>query len=372
MTIAARIAEVQRRRADLDQELDLLEKLPSQAALSLVTRVRGTWHLYLTGPVQEALTQLPPSNARMSLDNGTWVAAPENRPLDWTQRVLAVHANRSGVLWSHFLEDGTLVHVHVEGAALPVPEGYERSSSVHSTVLMRKRQEPADCRKVLPSEEDARAWREFFDIEAYTHKQRAFGHVFKALASRGQPVSFEMLPVPAADTMALAGSTLHVLRAGGYVPESTPAGSPLHGLSSVGSFWSHFDRAQAERLVAFTAARSRDLETADAASVRVGIDAALAALAEFEQRYLHKPLASAITADVLTNWVKDHTGYPVHVSLRSPVHFGGPRYVQPIWVHLWKWNESATIRVPSNSYDPAGFDFQDPDFYEYEPNLGRF
>jgi hypothetical protein len=371
MQIAELIDRNLRQRRELDSELELLKKLPEGLELRSVFHYAGYWRVNLESSLASSLALLPPCNATMTLRDGSWIADPENQPLNWEQRVLALVQSRSGVTWFHYLADGTGVEVNVEGARLPALDGYVTHSAHHHAVLVRKPRALA-MPAISAEDQDQADWDAFYATEGYSERQKMFARVFHIVAKRNLEITVEMLPVPAATTMEVAGETLEIRHGSGQLPaEKVPEGSTLHGLTRMGRFWGFFTREQAERLVAFASSQRKDMQQAQADSVRPGLQLALAAIASFQEKFLSAPVANAPDAEVLTRWVQMQTGYPVTVSVRDSLT-GRRNGVYELWLHLWKWNEGAKLTVPNDVYDPAGFDFQNPSFYAYEDNAGQF
>lgn len=100
------------------------------------------------------------------------------------------------------------------------------------------------------------------------------------------------------------------------------------------------------------------------------------ALAEFERLYLGKVVNSPRDSEVLTRWVQEKVGHAVKVSFKSRSTSvmrvnGGESIRHDVWIYFLGWNEQAYICTPA-VYDPSGFDWLNPPFYRFVPNLGRF
>jgi hypothetical protein len=369
MQISERIDQIRRSQAELQDELALLDKLPAGIEISTMFRLRGQWHINLLGNLQALLALLPPAHATMTLRDGTWAATPENAPVNWNQRVLPLLETTSGVSWYHYLSDTECIAVKVEHAELPVVPGYARLHSHHSNVLGREVRQPATPAK-SPDELDQEAWDAFYVAEGFTAHQLQFARQFHAAARYNRELSMDMLPIPAATTMEVAGESLAIRHSGAGPAETLPANSPLHALTRTGRFWDFFTKEQAARLVDFANAHRQDLQEANTQAVKAALERAKQSLANFEKEHLQNPIADAPDDEVLTHWVRSETGLPVSVSLRD-TH--SRRYgVYETWMSLWRFHESGKLTLPTTVYDPAGFSFQNPSFYEYEGNAGKF
>lgn len=331
MDIAKHLQNVAKEQALLTAKTAVLKSLPQNLDVEHLFYLNARWHLYLNGDVQVALAALPPSNARMTLDNGTWVAEPEDRPLDWNQRVLPVSANQSGVNWFAKLTMGEIIEVTVKDASLPIPPGYSLSASVHSTVAVREVQSMPLA--ISPVGDWEQAWQGFFEAEGYTAAQRYSTQMLQALSKKGREVTVATLPAP-----------------------------------SIGDA---FTQEQLDRLLAFANAQRCDLEKRQGAAAKDGIAKARTAIAEFQTLYLDGGVANSPVDEVLTQWVQEKTGYPVSVSIRSPLIGYRTPGVYELYIHLWRFNEIAVIKMPA-VYNKAGFDFQNPSFYQFVPNNQRF
>lgn len=369
MQISERIDQIRRSQAELQDELALLDKLPSGIEISTMFRLRGQWHLNLLGDLQTLLALLPPAHAHMVLRDGTWTATPENAPVNWEQRVLPLLQTNTGVSWYHYLTDTECIAVKVEKAALPTLPGYTVLHSHHADVLGREVRQPATPAK-SPDELDQEAWNAFYVAERFTAQQLQFARQFHAASRYNRELSMDMLPIPAASTMEVAGESLVVCHSGAGPAETLPAHSQLQGLTRTGRFWNFFTKEQAARLVDFANAHRQDIQEANTEAVKAALERAKQSLANFEKQHLQNPVADAPDDEVLTHWVRTETGLPVSVSLRD-TH--SRRYgVHETWLSLWRFHESGKLTVPTAAYDPAGFSFQNPSFYEYEGNAGQF
>jgi hypothetical protein len=371
MTIADRIQQIQKERTQLEQQLEFLTKLPADLPVELAYQFRGEWHVTLSGSAAAALEALPPSNAAVRLVDGCWQATPENRPLDWSQRILAIIGDKNGLSWYHYLPCATLVRVHVKSRLPQMPVGYELAPSVHNYVFVRQLAPLAQPLQENPESNWTAVWDAFFTQEGYNEKQKMFARILRHLSKTSQEVSFGMLPIPAAGTLKVGDGELVVMTAGTVgCTETLPEDSPFHAFRRIGNFWNSFTRAQAERLIEFANSMRTDLKQTEEDAVKVGLAQAVQAVAQFQDTYL-QTVANAPDAAVLTRWVQEKTGYPVQVSIRGEIN--GCRYngVYRLWIYLWRWNESAQITLPQ-TYQPQGFDWQNPPFYQYEPNAGKF
>lgn len=369
MKIAERIDQIQRSQAELQEELALLVKLPSGVEISTMFRLRGQWHINLLGDVRAALELLPPVNAKMELRDGTWAATPENAPVNWTQRVLPLLQISSGVSWYHYLDDSECITVKVEKATLPAVPGYAVLHSHHAEVLARIVRQPATPAK-SPEELDQAAWHAFYDAEQFTARQLQFARQFHAAARFNRELTMDMLPVPAATTMEVAGASFAICHSSVGPVDTVPADSPLHALARTGRFWNFFTKEQATRLVDFANAHRQDIETANTQAVKEAFERAKQSLANFELQYLQNPVADAPDSDVLTHWVQAETGLPISVTLRDT--YSRRHGEHETWMSLWRFHESGKLTLASTVYDPAGFSFQNPSFYLYEDNVGYF
>jgi len=371
MQISERIQNIRRSQAELLEELSLLEKLPAGLDINSMFRLHGQWHINLQGKLPDMLTTLPPSNAQMVLRDGSWIATPVREPLNWEQRVLALVQSRSGLSWFHYLSEGQCLAIKLENASLPDLPGYILDTTAHTTVLVRK---PLDQVAPLasPEEQDQAEWDAFYAAEGYQERHKQFARVFHAASRRNREVAFDMLPSRPADTLEIAGEVLELRYAGTSAPsEVVPPHSELHALPRIGRFWQHFSEEQARRLVNFAISQRKDLEQLQTDAAKAGIQRVLSALANFESTYLQSPVADAFDETVLTRWVRQETGLPASVGLRASL-YGSSSPARQISVQLWRFHESSNLTVASDVYDPAGFSFQNPSFYQYEENAGSF
>lgn len=369
MNIANYIQSLDADIAKKQHERALLEKLPGNLGVGVTFSLNGVTHLHLTDPLEVLLATLPPCNAVMTLRDGSWVAKPENKPLDWTQRTLALVQSKSGVQWNHYLDDGTLLCLHRNGASLPKIEGYRLAHSAHHVVLQREVVHDSAC-KVSSVEHYDNQWHAFMAAEGYTALQRLFANAFKALASRNVTTTFEMLPLRADTQMSLGNEVLEIRRAGSAPSETLPAGSVLHGLVRIGAFWQSFTEEQARKLQNFANGMACDLEALSNTAAKNGLNEAIEAVAQFQRKHLVR-VANLPTEDVLRHWVEKETGFPVSLSFRNQRRELDGRITREVHLSLWKWHESTTLSTPE-LFDPAGFDFQNPSTFEYAPNPGKF
>lgn len=366
MEIAQRLKEISRIKAELDAEAEILELLPRELNVSSLFRISGNWHLNVKGQLPRLLELLPPVNARMSMVDGSWQAYPEDKPLDWNQRALALRSDKNGVEWHYKMSFGPILSVKAESARLPVPEGYEVAPGVHNAVAVRKLQ-PLAAFVATPEESWQTVWEDFFKKEQYGARQRMFACAIRVASSRDQEITMEMLPIPAGgDTMQIGDATLEVLRSANDTgpAETTPEGSPFY-LARIGHFWRAFSKDQAQRLVDFCNAQRCDLKKRQEAYVQEGIAKAKEAIAKFQAEYMGS-IANYPEASVLTRYVQEQSGYPVSVAIRSNLRGHVNREIS-LWLHLCKWNIDASLTHPE-VYSPTGFDFHDPVFYQYQPN----
>ena len=370
MEIAQRLERIATQQAELEAEKNLLGQLPQDLDVESLFPIQGEWQLKVNGKLPQLLEMLPPQNARMSLVGGMWFSEPEDRPLDWNQRVLAVTQSRYGVEWHHKLPSGVRLAVQVAKAKLPIPEGYERVVSLHTTVAVRKLQDVSTPEVVSPDTAFSDAWNAFFATEDYRTTRRILASVFRTLSSRNVELSFDMLPNPAADVMQLGDATLLICRPFGQRRGDTyPEGSPLQALERMGDFWGCFDVAEAKRLIAFANAQRCDLDKIQGDALDEGFAKAIAAVKEFEATHLGKA-ANGPDAAVLQRWIREKTGLAVKVEItpKTPLKSNSQFSV---WLALWGSERRLDLSLPT-SYERTGFDFQNPSFYQYVPNNQRF
>lgn len=337
MTVSDRLLEIQNTRRQLKEEEALLAHLPLSLPLEQIFQARGMWHIMLVGSALTALAALPPSNADMRLEDGSWRASPKPEPLNWNQRILAVIQDGQGLTWYHQLPTQDFIRVRVLERLSDAPAGYEPALAVHNQVFVRKlvpRQQGME--ESLEAKWNDR-WAAFCDQEGYDAQQRQVLAAVRAQYQRGREAAF--------------GLRAEIVR-------------------RVREFGAGFNQAQVERLVAFATDVRIDLKRDSDTLAPVGIAKATAAIDEFQALYLDK-VANVPDVDVLTYWVREKTGYPVSVSIRTTPGSYQPPGEYQLWIHLWGWNDSAVIRVPE-VYDPTGFDWQNPPFYRFVPNEGQF
>lgn len=369
MQISERIEQIRRSQAELQEELAFLATLPGGVEISTMFKLRGQWHINLQGNLQEMLALLPPANAKMTLRDGTWSATPENAPVNWEQRVLPLLQTKSGVSWYHYLADNECIAVKVEKAELPKLPGYTVLHSHHADVLGRTVVQPATPAK-SPEELDQDAWNEFYVAEGFTAHQLQFARQFHAAARYNRELTMDMLPIPAATSMEVAGESLAIRHSGAGPAETLPEHSQLRGLTRTGRFWDFFTKEQAARLIDFANTHRQEIQAMNAQAVKEALERAKQSLANFEAQHLQSAIADAPDSEVLTLWVQKETGLPVSVSLRDT--YSRSYGVHETWLSLWRFHESGKLTVPTTVYDPAGFSFENPPFYEYEGNAGQF
>jgi len=368
---AQRILNLTNQCESLTREIAFLEKLPKDLTVSSVRESVAIWHVTVSAPLPQLLKTLPPANAGMREKDGMWIGAPEPRPLDFSQLVLGVSESSSGVRWFHYLEDGTLMLVTADKAKLPELPGYTiRSNGRHERVLVRKLRQPPSQR-VDPGVQDRDAWNAFMQQECYGARQKQFGYMLATIANRGIDLSMDMLPVPAASVMKIGDNELVICRSGGPEAEQLPEGSPLTPLVQMGSFWTAFSREQAERLIDFAKSRRKNLPEVQALAYAEQMALIKDALSQFQDLYLATPPADEPMAHAFEYWIKKQTGIQASVT----VSHDRPRRKQghlELRVHLW-WHkgEEITLAWPQGEFEPTGFSFVSPTFYEYEDNTGR-
>lgn len=369
MEIAQRLQQIVEQKAQLDTEAALLAALPQDLDVTSLYQISGEWHLTVAGKLPRLLELLPPCNCRMTLVGGMWMAAPEDKPLDWNQRVLAIVGAKSCVEWYFQHPAGLTLRVSVPKARLPAPEGYELAKALHNSVLIRKTV-PLESLAVSPDTAWTETWDAFMKQEGYTTTKRTFAILMRQVSARDQEITSGMLPVPVADTLQVGDATLQILRSSGTFgePETIPEGSPFTAFPGIGHFWSRYTEAEAARLVAFANTMRCNLAQRQSDDVSKGLANAVGAIAAFQELYLGT-LATYPDAAVLTRFVQEQTGYPVEVSLRDNLR----NYPKQIDLGLYLWGKYAyvSIDLPS-AYSDAGFDFQNPAFYQYVPNNQRF
>ena len=369
---AQRITNLTNQRESLAREIAFLEKLPKDLLVSSVRESVAIWHVTINAPLSHLMKTLPPANAGMREKDGMWIGAPEPKPLDFSQPVLGVSESTSGVRWFHYLADGTLILVTADKAKLPELPGYTiRSNGRHERVLVRKLRQPPSQR-VDPGVQDKDAWNAFMQQECYGARQKQFGHMLATVANRDVELSMGMLPVPAESVMKIGDSELVICRSGGPGAEELPAGSPLHCLLQMGPFWTAFSREQAQRLIDFANSRRKNLPEVQALAYAEQMALIKDALTQFQDLYLATPPADEPLAYAFEYWIKKQTGIQASVT----VSHDHPRRKQghlELRVHLW-WHkgEEITLAWPQGEFEPTGFSFSNPVFYEYEDNTGRF
>jgi hypothetical protein len=373
MEIAQRLKEISRQKAELDAEAEILELLPQELDVSSLFCLHGDWHLNVRGDLPRILELLPPLNAKMEKADGSWRAYPEDKPLDWNQRILALRANRRGVEWHYKMSFGPILQVRAENAVLPVPEGYEvELSGAHHVVAVRKLQ-PLPAFPVTPEDAWESAWDGFFEKEKYGAQQRMFANTLRVATSRNQEISMDMLPIPVGEEVLQVGdATLKVLRSGGDSgpAETVPATSPFYAFARIGRFWNAFTKEEAQRLVDFANTQRCYLVQCQEDFVKAGIAKAKAAIEKFQAEYMGS-IANPPVASVLTRYVQEQTGYPVEVHICSDTPGIRNSRKEELWLHLCKWNERAWLVYPE-TYTATGFNFQNPAFYQYVPNNKGF
>lgn len=354
----------------LQEEIDLVSKLPPELDINTAFKLHGQWHVTLLSPAKTALTLLPPVNQRMRLHSGVMAPEPVEpvEPLNWKQPILAVWGTGSDIRWRTMLPDGTPVNVSAVGP-LDLPRGYEWRRPHHSVLMARKLVKPSGLAK-SPSQEFDEAWARFMDEQGYRAYQRQFAAVFKVASSNDHMLTPEMLPVPVAATMEVAGETLVIARSGPGPAETVPEGSRLYALPRIGVFWNAFTREEAQTLIDFANQQRRKVNTLGNEWAKAALKKASEALQRFQQTYLATPATSDIDADVLTYWLQKETGLPVTVVVRSDSRYRKPG-VHHLWLQCNRHLEDASVDI-GEIRNPAGFDFQAPDFYVYEDNAGSF
>ena len=370
MTIAKKLAFIEKQKADLEAEAAILRQFPEDTNISMVFISNGTWHVNLGLSAGDMLQAFPPLNSKMELNHGNWEATPEDRPLDWEQPILGIWGHKSGVSWYHKLPSGLVVQMTASNTNIGFMEGYERRSEAHTYVWARVPAPSTTAKKLIPSDEQAEAWAKFAKAEDYNVLQRLFVNAVKSYVQNDRNVTFDMLPVPAnADVMKIGDDVLQVLRCSGdFGPKETYPEGGIN-FSRIGQFWQSFDRAQAERLIAFAQSQRCNLERLDAAARADAFECAKQALRKLEATYLTSVADSPVNS-VLTRWVQQETGYPIEVTVRTEMSGRIPgRY--SLWLVLQKFHEHAELNVPA-VYDKKGFSYQAPAFYEYVPNRGTF
>lgn len=348
----------------------VLQQLPAELDLELLYPFRGVWHLTVKGALPQLLEQLAPTHARMTMERGVWTSQAEDRPVDWEQRVLPLWADKQGVHWHHVLDDGMPARVLAQGVQLPVLPGYEPVDTPHKTVLMRQLR-PLEF-ETSPMERETRAWDDFFTQEHYRANQRYLASCFKALSSRNIELSTDMLPVPAASMMEIAGERLVILRASGSpAPETWPEGTPLFALQRLGGFTQAFTNEEARRLVEFSNSRRCDLKAQEQAAVEEGMKLVKEAIAGFEKEFLGS-VASLVEAGPIQRWAQQETRLPVKLWISEIPGRSLSNPEMELRLELWGHHDTTRMKRPMGAYEPEGFDFQNPSFYEYVDNEGAW
>ena len=373
MKVEQHLLRIQAAHQALEAETRLLSKLPREFDVENLFRLNGAWSVRSSAPLDALLGALPPCHSRVVREQGSFVLKPQGGPVDWNTRYLPLTVSDKGTFWFHQLSDGEFIGVYGTSGLLNLPEGYGWQHGAHNRAISRRVRTPVTFQK-SPEDLAAEKWHAFFKAENYTASQKAIANMLRAHVEKDRPLDIGMLPRAAPTTMEVAGAPLEMRYAGNAAPQEVlPPGSPLVALHRWGPFWRCFTKEQAERLVAFAQSCQCNLAEVQRAEVEKGTALALAALETFAESYLKQPMASSgVCPEVLTHWVRAETGYPVQVSVRDNPTTSRLDGVHWLWVYLWKWNTAAELVTPMEAFQPTGFDWENPSFYEYEPNSGTF
>lgn len=368
MNPAGHLQHLETQRESLNAQERLLRLLPSALELSSFFFSGGRWHLHVVGPTAALLAMLPPCDADVVLRDQSWFLTPKPGAVNWERRLLPLWSTASSLCWYHQLDEDLVVQVSIKNGRLPEVEGYETLHSAHTVVLGRKLV-PLEPRKSLLQHAQDR-WEVFCEQEQYTAKQLRFARALRAAHGRlAGHIRKEMLPCPAPTQLLLAGTTFELRHSGHAAPaEKMPADSPLQSLPSIGQFWDSFSIEQADKLLAFVNEQPKNLKEKDDEEARAALQRIKELVAEFSERYLGAMRNAPDTA-VLSRWILEQTGHAVTVywGLRQREACGH----RETWVGLGRWHESVGLALPLR-YEPSGFDWQNPPFYQYEPNQGHF
>lgn len=370
LTSLEHLQAIESQRNALDSQEQLLRELPATLLLSCFFYSHGYWNVQAVGTAKELLALLPPCNATVELHDQSWRASPAAGPVDWERRLLPLWSSSTGLHWYHRLASGRVILVSAKAARLPEIPGYERLQSAHTAVLGRKLV-PLSPR-TGPLEHAQNSWESFFAQEQYDAKQLRFARALRVIYER-VPGNLDktMLPCAEPTQMLLAGHALEIRYPVHQAPpETLPPSSPMRGLLSIGRFWDAFTAEQADRLLEFSNKQPKSVKEQDDLAARAAMDTVKSAVAAFCERYLGA-MRNAPDTSVLARWILEQTGYAVTVSwglhLASKALPGG----REVWLNLRRCHETVRIAFPLH-YDPAGFDWQNPPFYQYEPNQAHF
>lgn len=353
---------------DIERQVDIVSRLPEGVAVKSVFEAHKTAYVVVEDSFENVSKLLPPVGGKVRIQDGSVSVEPALEEIDWTQRFLPVWVSSGLVQWYAHLSEGELVRVQARGPLHP-PQGYEFMTLHHGMALRRKLRTP-ELTQHSPSELFEDKWDHFLGEQGFNAKQCMFANVFKTASAYDRELTDAMLPQAASSTMEVAGQTLAVLSTSRPVEAYAP-GSYLHGLARIGVFWESFTAAQAMCLVGFANQHRCALADLDYKWGQQMVQKAKQALGELSARYLQDKVANAPTNEALTYYVQHATGAPVTVAIRANHTSIRQPGVTSLWVQCAKAMDDMTLKV-NPVYDPNGFDFNSPPFYEYEPNEGHF
>lgn len=368
MTIEDSLKHARRTLVEAQKTIELLTALPSNLNLKLAFWSQGRWRLQLEAMEPDAALALFPPESLTFTGVGTTRSAYEvSRAVspsevftlsDGTELMAPVHTNSEGALqWYSSLHNpvGDVFLLYVELLDAPSTwglPGYTRTPKPHhGSVFLRTVRAPTVNFEVSPMERFNAEWEQELERFDFNAKQTHFVNALKTLSKRCTVVSLDWLPSKTT---------------GVYADDSY-----LSGWQRIGNVWDSFSEETLHQLFAISnrlamlGGEGQNLEDAETKHCQQTLIEAKGILHQFFNEHI-KAVRNGPRAEVLEYYLKKTLALDIVVSYRESRRAGVDDIAHDFWLWYRKFTEGVTLVVPA-VYSEKGFDWDTPEFIEYEP-----